>query len=62
MDNIAENVNDEWKTPLDFGSLVPLIGMLRGMISHTTVSPFIEDEFYYLGFNYFLDFSLQTKP
>jgi len=32
------------------------------MITHTRVTPFIEDEYIYAGFTYFLDFNVQTIP
>ena len=36
-------------------NLNPTINFIRGMITKTTVSPFVQDGFIYAGFNYFID-------
>jgi hypothetical protein len=57
----VENINLEWNTPYNFEEIDPTFQFIRGMIVHTRLTPFIQDEFLYAGFSYFLDSTVQTK-
>jgi hypothetical protein len=55
------NVNAEWSKPFDITSLEPqVLPFLSNMLANLHVSPFMQDEFYYVGFTYFMDPAPQT--
>ena len=50
------NINIQWLKPFDITSLDPkTLGFIKNMFTGLTLSPYILEEFYYLGFNYFTD-------
>jgi hypothetical protein len=51
-----QNLNSQWVRPFDISSLDPMtLGFLKNMITNLHLSPFYQEEFYYLGFSYFVD-------
>ena len=56
----VENVNQDWAEPWDLAELDGTFGFLRSMFVGFQVSPFVADEFIFLGFSYFLDENVQS--
>ncbi len=55
------NINAEWSRPFDITSLEPqVLPFLSNMLTNTHVTPFFQNEFYYVGFSYFVDPAPQT--
>ncbi len=56
------NINSQWSRPFDITTLDPqVLPFLSNMITNLHVSPFYQNEFYYVGFSYFVDPAPQTK-
>ena len=55
------NVNAQWGKPFDITSLEPqVLPFLSNMLINLHVSPFYQNQFYYVGFTYFMDPAPQT--
>jgi hypothetical protein len=63
MEFIANDYNDQYRTPVDLKSLWPEFMMLiANVFTYPRISPFYENEFMYLGLSYFLDiFTLSSS-
>jgi hypothetical protein len=55
VDTAVENQNNEWEKAYDLEKYDVAFLLGRNMLTDTRVSPFIQDEFIYLGFTYVLD-------
>lgn len=52
----ANNINVQWQKPFDITSLQPdVLPFLSNMITELHITPFYLDQFYYVGFSYFMD-------
>lgn len=60
--SFVNNLNVQWTRPFDITSLQPeALPFLKNMFTNSRVTPFMLDEFYYVGFSYFVDPAPQTK-
>lgn len=55
-----ENINQDWAEPWDLQDVDGTFGFLRSMFMGLQMSPFVVDEFIFLGFSYFLDENVQS--
>lgn len=54
--SFVNNLNADWSRPFDITTLDPMVlPFLSNMLKDLRVSPFMQNEFYYLGFTYFMD-------
>jgi len=51
----VNNVNIAWTRPLDIQSLNPVLPYVAMMLPKFQVTPFLEDEFFFIGFSFILD-------
>ena len=51
----VNNLNIEWTRPLDIQSLDPVLPYVAMMLPKFQVTPFLEDEFFFIGFSFLLD-------
>ena len=59
--SFINTVNADWSRPFDITSLDPMVlPFLSNMLTNLHVSPFMQNEFYYVGFTYFMDPTPQT--
>lgn len=59
--SFINTVNADWSRPFDITTLDPqVLPFLSNMLTNLHVSPFIQNEFYYVGFTYFMDPTPQT--
>lgn len=55
IDTAVENQNNEWEKSYDLEQYDESFSLGRNMMTNTKISPFVMDEFIYVGFTYFLD-------